>query len=44
MRNHRIGMPVSTLSMEIPMAMAIAIDKLSLIAFPGIAPALTSSI
>ena len=36
--------PVTTRSIASPMAMAMAMERLRLIAFPGIAPALTSSI
>lgn len=43
-RNHRREMPVTTRSMENPIARAIAIERLSLMDLPGIAPALTSSI
>ena len=43
-RNHKIDIPVSTRKAEIPIATAIAADRLSFIARPGIAPALTVSI
>ena len=37
-------MPVTTRSMAMPMASAMATERLSFIALPGIAPALTCSI
>ena len=43
-RNHKIDNPVKTRNAEIPIATAIAADRLSFIARPGIAPALTVSI
>ena len=43
-RNHKIEIPVTTRSIARAMARAIATDKLTLMAPPGIAPALTSSI
>ncbi len=43
-RNHMTDIPVITLIIDMPIAAAIATERLYFITFPGIAPALTSSI